>query len=115
VRRVLVVDDAEDTRGCSGPSPRRSADAAERAALGDLLAPDTPLTAITAALGQLGAATAVVQAIALGELLRRNAVPPIAGLSPRGAAHGGMTPPPRQCSNKCSNIDDTGVRLTDSR
>jgi hypothetical protein len=48
--------------------------------LGELLAPDTPLTAITAAMGQLGAATAVVQAIALGELLRRDAIPPIVGL-----------------------------------
>jgi 3-oxoacyl-(acyl-carrier-protein) synthase len=55
-------------------------DAAERSALSELVANETPLTAITAAMGHLGAATAVVQAIALGELLRRGSVPPITGL-----------------------------------
>jgi 3-oxoacyl-[acyl-carrier-protein] synthase II len=55
-------------------------DAAERAALADAVAPGTPLTAISAAMGQLGAASAVVQAIALAGALRRGVVPPIAGL-----------------------------------
>jgi 3-oxoacyl-[acyl-carrier-protein] synthase II len=55
-------------------------DAAERAALAELAGPATPLSAISAAMGQLGAATAVAQAIALAEALRRGALPPIAGL-----------------------------------
>ena len=38
------------------------------------------LTALTAAMGKLGAATAVVQAIALAECLRRGQVYPVAGL-----------------------------------
>jgi 3-oxoacyl-[acyl-carrier-protein] synthase II len=53
-------------------------DTAERAMLAELALADTPLTAITASLGQLGAATTVVQAIALAELLRRGSAPPIA-------------------------------------
>jgi 3-oxoacyl-(acyl-carrier-protein) synthase len=55
-------------------------DGAERDALADVLDPGAILTATTAALGQLGAATAVVQAITLAAALRRRTVPPIAGL-----------------------------------
>jgi len=55
-------------------------DAAERAVIAEHVPPTTPLTAITAAFGQLGAATSIVQAIAFGELLRRRSLPPIAGL-----------------------------------
>ncbi len=55
-------------------------DAAERAVLGDLIAPTTPLTAITSSFGQLGAATSVIQTIALGALLRAGRLPGIAGL-----------------------------------
>ncbi len=65
-------------------------DAAERAMLGAHVAPTTPLSAITAALGQLGAASAVVQTIALAELLRRGQLPPIAGLG--RAAPGPLQP-----------------------
>lgn len=54
-------------------------DADERLVLAALGA-DTPLVSIAAATGRLGAATAVVQAIALGEVLRRGVLPPIAGL-----------------------------------
>jgi 3-oxoacyl-(acyl-carrier-protein) synthase len=56
-------------------------DGAEREVLGTILAAATPLTALTAATGQLGAATSVVQTIALAALLRRGTLPPIAGLA----------------------------------
>jgi len=49
-------------------------DRAERALLGEV-----SMTAISAAMGKLGAATAVVQAIALGEMLRTGTVAPITG------------------------------------
>jgi len=55
-------------------------DAAERSILAEHVPHDTPLTAITAAFGQLGAATSIVQAIALAELLHLRVVPPIANL-----------------------------------
>lgn len=55
-------------------------DAAERAVLAETAGAATPLSAITAAMGQLGAATCVAQAIALAEALRRGVLPPIAGL-----------------------------------
>jgi len=67
-------------------------DAAERAMLASLAIGGTqdnvarvPLTAITAALGQLGAATSIVQTIALGELLRRTTAPPISHLGATAA------------------------------
>jgi 3-oxoacyl-[acyl-carrier-protein] synthase I len=65
-------------------------DAAEREALAERLAADTPLTSIAAATGRVGAATAIVQAIALCEALRRGVLPPIAGL---GRASGGPCVP----------------------
>jgi 3-oxoacyl-(acyl-carrier-protein) synthase len=55
-------------------------DAAERVAIARAIG-DVPLTAITSSMGQLGAATSIVQAIALAEALRRGVVPPIAGLA----------------------------------
>lgn len=69
----LVVDGAARTA--------RAADHAERAALAPLVGDNAPLTAITAAMGALGAATSLVQLIAIGELLRRDRLPPIAGLA----------------------------------
>lgn len=54
--------------------------------------PRAPLTAITAAMGQLGAATALVQAIALAEMLRAGAVAPVAGLSADAVAVGPLVP-----------------------
>lgn len=56
-------------------------DTAERMLIAATLSPNAALVAITAAMGQLGAATAVVQAIALAEALQRGALPPIAGLA----------------------------------
>src|SRR5262249_54846573 len=56
-------------------------DAAERTALASWGSVDTPRTAITGAMGQLGGATSVVQAIMLAEALGRGVVPPIAGLA----------------------------------
>jgi 3-oxoacyl-[acyl-carrier-protein] synthase II len=55
-------------------------DAGERAALASLLGEEARLTAVQAAFGQLGAATALVQAIALASCLERGVLPPIAGL-----------------------------------
>jgi 3-oxoacyl-[acyl-carrier-protein] synthase II len=54
-------------------------DRAEREALAAIVG-DVPLIATTAAMGQLGAAAALVQAIALGQALRQGLLPPIAGL-----------------------------------
>lgn len=65
-------------------------DVAEREALAAHVAADTPLTSIAAATGRLGAATSLVQAIALAEALRRGVLPPIAGL---GRAAGGPCVP----------------------
>ncbi len=50
------------------------------------------LTTISAAMGQLGAATAVVQAIALGEMLRAGRVAPIAGLADGSARVSPLVP-----------------------
>jgi len=55
-------------------------DDAERATIAGVVG-DAPLTAITSAMGQLGAATSIVQVIALAEALRRGVVPPIAALA----------------------------------
>ncbi|TKD07548.1 beta-ketoacyl synthase N-terminal-like domain-containing protein [Polyangium fumosum] len=68
----MIVD------GAALASPER--DTAERAALADVLGPSATLLALTASTGQLGGATAVVQAILLAEALRAGALPPIAGL-----------------------------------
>ncbi len=51
---------------------------------------DAPLCCIMAALGQIGAASSVVQAIALAELLKRQMLPPIAHL--HDAAPGPLRP-----------------------
>jgi 3-oxoacyl-[acyl-carrier-protein] synthase II len=56
-------------------------DRQERLALAEVVGPDAPLFATTAAMGQLGAATPVVQTIALAQALRQGLLPPIAGLA----------------------------------
>jgi 3-oxoacyl-(acyl-carrier-protein) synthase len=78
-----ATDDAGDAAGDIGlvdgaaqGSPER--DRAERALL-DTLERPVQLTAITAAMGHLGAATSLVQAIALVEMLRAGTASPIAG------------------------------------
>ncbi|MBA3458918.1 MAG: hypothetical protein H0T46_03085 [Deltaproteobacteria bacterium] len=65
-------------------------DAAERAAIGALVPRDAALVAPSAAMGQLGAATTLVQAIVLAESLRAGTLPPIAGLE--HAAEGPLVP-----------------------
>jgi 3-oxoacyl-(acyl-carrier-protein) synthase len=65
-------------------------DAAERSVLAPLLGEGARLTAVQAAFGQMGAATALVQAIALANCLRRGVLPPIAGL--REPAEGALAP-----------------------
>jgi 3-oxoacyl-(acyl-carrier-protein) synthase len=58
-------------------------DQAEREALARVLGPDAVLLATAAAMGRVGAAAAVVQAIALGNIVRSGALPPVAGFSGR--------------------------------
>ncbi len=65
-------------------------DAAERTAIGALVAPGAALIAPSAAMGQLGAATTLIQAIVLAESLRAHTLPPIAGLD--AAATGALVP-----------------------
>jgi hypothetical protein len=48
-----------------------------------VLGPDAVLLATAAAMGRVGAAAAVVQAIALGNIVRSGALPPVAGFSGR--------------------------------
>lgn len=55
-------------------------DAQERRMLSRFVANEVPLTATQAALGQMGAAASLVQAIALSVALRRGILPPIAHL-----------------------------------
>lgn len=64
--------------GAAYAHPHR--DTTERFALGALTGSDMPLISIAAATGRLGAATSVVQVIALASLLRLGALPPIAAL-----------------------------------
>ena len=74
-----------------GAARARSADdAGERAALATITGTEAPLVATAGATGALGAATALVQTIVMGELLRRGMLPPIAGLS--RAASGPLRP-----------------------
>ncbi|MCK6592353.1 MAG: hypothetical protein L6Q76_32780, partial [Polyangiaceae bacterium] len=56
-------------------------DQAEREALARVLGADAVLLATAAAMGRVGAAAAVIQAIALGNILRSGALPPVAGFS----------------------------------
>ena len=56
-------------------------DRAEREALGALVGGDTPLVATLGAMGDLGAASSLVQAIACARLLHARELPPIAGLT----------------------------------
>ncbi|NUQ75846.1 MAG: hypothetical protein HUU21_20070 [Polyangiaceae bacterium] len=56
-------------------------DQAEREALARVLGADAVLLATAAAMGRVGAAAAVIQAIALGNILRFGALPPVAGFS----------------------------------
>jgi 3-oxoacyl-(acyl-carrier-protein) synthase len=64
--------------GCALARPAFDLD--EARALGRLLPAPVRLTAIQASTGLLGAATALVQAIALSSLLRRGLLPPVAAL-----------------------------------
>jgi 3-oxoacyl-[acyl-carrier-protein] synthase II len=69
---------------------RAAGDASEREILGKLARSGLPLVSTASAFGALGAATAVVQVIALAGLLRRGMLPPIAGL--RDVADGPLVP-----------------------
>jgi 3-oxoacyl-[acyl-carrier-protein] synthase II len=65
-------------------------DLAERTALARLVGPEVPLGCLSSAMGHLGAAMSVVQAIALTECLQRGMWPPVAGL--RRGADGPLRP-----------------------
>jgi 3-oxoacyl-(acyl-carrier-protein) synthase len=84
--RLAQADTVVDGSGRGLPA----VDAAERTLLAPLLGEGARLTAVQAAFGQMGAATALVQAIALASCLRRGVLPPIAGL--REPAEGPLTP-----------------------
>jgi 3-oxoacyl-(acyl-carrier-protein) synthase len=84
--RLAQADTVVDGAGRALPT----LDAAERTALASLLAEGARLTAVQAAFGQMGAATTLVQAIALASCLGRGVLPPIAGL--REPAEGPLTP-----------------------
>jgi 3-oxoacyl-[acyl-carrier-protein] synthase II len=84
--RLAQADTVVDGSGRALPA----LDVAERTALAPLLAEGARLTAVQAAFGQLGAATTLVQAIALANCLRREVLPPIAGL--REPAEGPLAP-----------------------
>jgi len=60
---------------------RADNDAAERRAAAQIVGADAPLCCIMSAMGQIGAASSIVQTIALAELLRRQELPPVAGLN----------------------------------
>jgi 3-oxoacyl-(acyl-carrier-protein) synthase len=84
--RLAQADTVVDGSGRALPA----LDAAERSVLAPLLGEGARLTAVQAAFGQMGAATTLVQAIALASCLRRGVLPPIAGL--RKPAEGPLTP-----------------------
>jgi 3-oxoacyl-(acyl-carrier-protein) synthase len=84
--RLARADTVVDGAGRGLPA----LDAAERAVLASRLGEGARLTAVQAAFGQMGAATTLVQAIALANCLRRGVLPPIAGL--REPAEGPLVP-----------------------
>ncbi len=84
-------------------------DADERETLAALVGDDATLVAPSAAMGQLGAATGVIQAIVLAEILRGKTLPPIAGLS--SPAAGPLRPVIRTSSTEARIA--LGVHVTD--
>ncbi len=86
VRRLARPGDVVDGAGFAWPA----FDAAERVAAAEMTGSDAPLCCIMSAMGQIGAASSVVQTIALAELLRRQVLAPIAGLV--NAAPGPLRP-----------------------
>jgi 3-oxoacyl-[acyl-carrier-protein] synthase II len=86
LRGLAQRGDVVDGAGLARPG----FDMAERFAAAEMTGSDAPLCCIMSAMGQTGAATSVVQTIALAELLRLQMLPPIAGL--RKAAAGPLRP-----------------------
>jgi 3-oxoacyl-(acyl-carrier-protein) synthase len=82
-------------------------DLAERFALAHALRPDARLTATASAFGCLGAATALVQIIALSESLRRGLVPPVAGL--KRASEGPLIAWPQATPTRARSAIGIGV------
>lgn len=99
---------------------RPAFDAAERRALADLAGADAPLCAVTAHFGQLGAATGVVQAIALGTCLRAGRLPPLPRLvrpAPgplRPVAAPGASAPPAALALSCGAPGQIGALLLEA-
>ncbi|MES2299574.1 MAG: beta-ketoacyl synthase N-terminal-like domain-containing protein [Pseudomonadota bacterium] len=76
LRQLARKGDAIDGAGLAQPAQ----DLAERRAAAEMAGASAPLCCIMSAMGNLGAATSVVQTIALAESLRRGMLAPIAGL-----------------------------------
>jgi hypothetical protein len=76
LRSIAQPGDAVDGAGLA----RAGFDLDERVAAAGMVGSDAPLCCIMAAMGQTGAASSVVQTIALAELLRLRMLPPIAHL-----------------------------------
>lgn len=86
VRGLAQAGDVVDGSGLARPEY----DLAERHALAEIVGADAPLHCMMSAMGQIGAASSVVQTIALAGLLQRRMLAPIAGL--RDAASGPLRP-----------------------
>jgi 3-oxoacyl-(acyl-carrier-protein) synthase len=86
---------------------RADLDLEERAALAAEIAPDSLLGATTAASGRLGAATSLVQVIALSHLLAAGVAAPIAGLS--RASRGPLQPVDRVESHSLRSALGVGL------
>jgi 3-oxoacyl-(acyl-carrier-protein) synthase len=88
-RRLCSFGRADDVIDGAALADRHHDDA-ERAAAAAAVGADAPLTAVQAQLGHLGAASGVVQSIALAALLRRGRLPAIRGL--RSPTPGALRP-----------------------
>jgi 3-oxoacyl-(acyl-carrier-protein) synthase len=77
ISTIAVSDTLFDGAGLA----QRERDDAERQVIGNLLGTNTTLMSTTASLGQMGAATSLVQTILLTHFLSNRKLPPIAGLS----------------------------------
>jgi 3-oxoacyl-[acyl-carrier-protein] synthase II len=77
-RVTAVLGAADVVDGAARAHPRL--DSAEREVLANIVGPAAALVAVTGTMGSLGAATALVQAIALAHMLKGGMLAPIAGL-----------------------------------
>jgi 3-oxoacyl-(acyl-carrier-protein) synthase len=81
IAHALSTVAAGDTVVDGAGLAQRERDDAERSVIANVLGRDTTLVATTASLGQMGAATSLVQTILLSHFLSNRTLAPIAGLS----------------------------------